>query len=109
MQNMPTPYVVVLITAPSKEVAREIARALVERKLAACVNIIPMIESIYAWEGKIEQDEEVLLLVKTREELLDALVPAAVALHPYDQPEVIALPIVTGSESYLAWIGRETR
>jgi periplasmic divalent cation tolerance protein len=105
----PTGAVTVLITAPNLEIARKLGRSLVEQKLAACANIVSPLLSIYVWEGEIQQDDEVLILVKTRAELVErALVPAVQALHPYEVPEIIALPILTGSKSYLDWIQAET-
>jgi periplasmic divalent cation tolerance protein len=102
-------HVIVFITAPSKEVGREIANLLLEQKLAACVNIISPINSLYVWEGKINDDEEALLVVKTRAELLkDGLIPAVQSIHPYEVPEILALPILTGLESYLGWIEEVT-
>jgi periplasmic divalent cation tolerance protein len=98
-------YIIVLITTPSKEVGRQVADALLEQKLAACVNILSPVNSLYFWEGKTHDDEEALLIVKTRAGLFkDHLVPAVKAVHPYEVPEIIALPIVMGSESYLEWI-----
>jgi len=105
-----TDPIVVLITAPSKEVGKQIARALLEQELAACVNIISSIDSLYTWEGKICDDEEVLLVVKSRAELFeDQLVPAVQAIHPYQVPEIIALPIKMGAKSYLDWIEAVTK
>ncbi len=102
-------FVVVLITVPSQEVGEKIATGLVEKQLAACVNILPEINSIYAWKGDIHSDQEVLLVVKTRAELFEGqLVPAVQAMHPYQVPEVIALPVVMGLGSYLDWIEQET-
>jgi periplasmic divalent cation tolerance protein len=102
-------YIIVLITAPSSEVGKKIASSLVERKLAACVNIISSIHSIFRWEGEISSEEEVLLVVKSRRELFEGqLIPAVQELHPYDVPEIIALPVWKGSKSYLDWIGEET-
>lgn len=103
---MDAEYVIALITVPSQEVGEGIANALVERRLAACVNIIAPIRSIYTWEGKVCNDQEVLLVAKTTREAFDGrFVPAVKSLHPYDVPEIIALPIVSGSDSYLQWIG----
>ena len=102
-------HIVVMITVPSKEVGEQIANALLEQNLAACVNIISPIRSLYMWEGKICDDEELLLIVKSRAELFeDQLVPAVQAAHPYDVPEIIALPILMGSKSYLDWIDGST-
>jgi periplasmic divalent cation tolerance protein len=102
--------VVILITVPSTEVGKQIANELLERKLAACVNIFPAFHSIYRWQGKIITDEEVLLLVKTRRELVaDLVIPAVKEIHPYEVPEIIALPVMEGSKSYLDWIQEETQ
>ncbi len=102
-------HIVVLITTPSAEVGERIAAALLAQKLAACVNILPSITSIFAWQGEVQNDQESLLLVKTRADLFhDQLVPAVKDLHPYDVPEIIALPVVMGSQSYLDWIAAET-
>jgi periplasmic divalent cation tolerance protein len=100
--------IVVLITVPSPEVGEEISTSLVEKKLAACVNIIPEISSIYQWQGTIEKDRENLLLVKTRIGLLDKIIVEISDIHPYDLPEVIALPIIAGSQDYLNWIDEST-
>jgi periplasmic divalent cation tolerance protein len=97
-------HVAVLMTAPSAEVAATIARALVGEGLAACVNVVPGVRSIYSWKGEVCDDAEVLCVVKTRADRFEALRARAVALHPYEVPEVVALPIVAGSAPYLAWI-----
>ncbi len=94
----------VLITAPDSEVGTSLARALVAEGLAACVNLVPGVRSIYRWEGAVQDDTEVLLIAKTREALLSALTARVEVLHPYDVPEVVALPIVGGSAAYLAWL-----
>ena len=96
-------FIVVYITA-SGENARDLAGALVREKLAACVNRIPGVESTYTWEGRVERDTEDLLIVKTRTDLFDRLKEQVQALHGYDVPEIIAVPIVEGSESYLEWM-----
>ena len=102
-------HVIVFITAPSKEVGREIANRLLEQKLAACINIVSPINSLYIWEGKIHDDEEALLVVKTRADLLkDGLIPAVKSIHPYEVPEILALPVLMGLESYLEWIEEVT-
>ena len=97
-------HVVALITAPSKEVGRDVGRALLEQGLAACVNLVPAIESLYAWEGELCNDEEVLLVIKTTAAVLRELMRTVQDIHPYDVPEIIALPIAAGSPDYLNWI-----
>jgi periplasmic divalent cation tolerance protein len=101
--------VVVLVTCPDRPVAERIARALVEERLAACVNLLPGLTSIYRWEGALCQESETLLLIKTRRERLSALARRVKALHPYTVPEVIALPVLAGSTSYLKWIRDSVR
>ena len=96
-------FLVVYITASGQD-ARDLAGALVREKLAACVNRIPGIESTYTWEGQVERDTEDLLVVKTRADLFGRLKERVQALHAYDVPEIIAIPIVDGSESYLEWM-----
>jgi periplasmic divalent cation tolerance protein len=95
---------VVLSTAGSMEEAERIATALVEERLAACVNLVPAIRSIYRWQGGIERGDEVLMIVKTRRAGVARLVIRIRALHSYDLPEVIALPIVAGAAPYLDWL-----
>jgi periplasmic divalent cation tolerance protein len=104
-----TDVLVVLVTTPTPERAAEIARALVEERLAACGNVLPAIRSIYRWEGKVQDEAEALLVLKTTRARLEALRARVLALHPYEVPEVIALPVEAGSEAYLAWIAGETR
>ncbi len=101
---MSSEILVVLMTAPDAEVARKIGRALVEERLAACVNIVPGVRSIYAWQGKVNDDAEVLCLMKTRRTLYPALRDRVMALHPYQVPEIIALPVAEGNAAYLAWV-----
>lgn len=102
-------HIVVLVTASSAEEGRTIGRALVEERLAACVNIIPSIESLYRWQGHVHHDQEVLLIAKTTTAALEQLGNRVKQLHSYDTPEVIALPIIAGAEDYLLWIDEETR
>lgn len=97
-------FVVVFITAPGMEEAEKIAGKIVEEKLAGCVNIVNGIRSIYSWKGKIEDDPEVLMIAKTRKDLFDSLKKRVMELHSYDVPEVIAVPVVQGSEDYLNWL-----
>ena len=98
---------VILCTVPNEKTAEKIARSVVERKLAACVNIIPQLRSIYSWQGKIEDDRELLLVIKTSHERYDALESAIVELHPYDTPEVLLLPIAKGLNKYLDWLSAQ--
>jgi periplasmic divalent cation tolerance protein len=95
---------VVLITVPSEEVARSIARALVEERLAACVNLVPGLTSIYRWQGEVAEDQEVLLIIKTTTFAFPRLKERVLALHPYTVPEIIALPIAEGHGAYLDWL-----
>lgn len=99
-------HILVLCTCPEDVVAARIATALVEEALAACVNRIPRMVSTYRWEGKVKTDTEALLLIKTADRLLDRLTQRIHELHPYELPEVIALPVEGGSERYLAWLGQ---
>ncbi len=104
----PTESLVVLVTAPTAEKAAEIARAVVEERLAACGNVVPGLRSIYRWEGKVQDDAEALLVLKTTRARFEALRDRVLALHPYEVPEVLALPVEAGSAGYLAWIAAET-
>ncbi|RUO24101.1 divalent-cation tolerance protein CutA [Aliidiomarina minuta] len=94
----------VLCTVPDQDTASQLARLVVEQKLAACVNIVPQLVSVYEWEGKIEQDNEVLLLIKTQAPCFEALQNLLQQAHPYDVPEIIALDINAGLPAYLNWI-----
>ena len=96
------------ITAAKVEEARRIGKALVEERLAACANIVPGLESIYHWQGEIVEDREILLIVKTRAELVDAAIAKVKELHSYTCPCIVALPILTGNPAYLDWLGQET-
>jgi periplasmic divalent cation tolerance protein len=96
---------IVLTTSGSEEEARKIARHLVENRLAACVNIVPQIESIYRWQGKVESSREWLLLVKTSQERFPAVREAIRKLHSYELPECVVLNIEDGSSDYLQWLG----
>jgi periplasmic divalent cation tolerance protein len=99
-----TDAIVVYVTAPNEDEAAAIAKALVSERLAACINIVRAIRSIYMWQGTIEDDAEVLMIIKTQASLFGRLSTRVKELHSYSVPEVIALPIVTGSEDYLAWL-----
>ncbi len=98
---------VVLCTAPDAEVASTLAEALVEERLAACVSVVGSVRSVYRWQGAVHSDDEVLLVIKTCGERLAALAERIQALHPYDLPEVIALPVSGGSSAYLDWVRGE--
>jgi periplasmic divalent cation tolerance protein len=100
--------IVVFITAPSGEEAANIAKELVENRVAGCINIIKDIRSIYRWQGNIEDDNEILMIVKTQKKLFPALVGKVKNLHSYAVPEIIALPIIEGSEEYLQWLREVT-
>lgn len=103
-----TDEVAVFITAPTEDMAADIAKALVEARLAACANIVKDIRSIYTWQGKVQDDREVLMIVKTRRHLFNALLSKVKELHSYEVPEIIALPIAAGSEDYLKWLREST-
>ena len=96
--------VVVLSTVATSEDADRIAGALVERRLAACVNVVPGVVSVYRWKGAVQREGELLLVVKTRSEKLEALKEVLTELHPYDVPELLALPVADGLAPYLAWL-----
>ena len=100
--------IIVFITASSEEEAAKIARALVEARLAGCVNIIKNIRSIYSWQGKIEDEPEVLMIAKTQKSLFDSLTKKVEELHSYTVPEIIVLPLVEGSKDYLKWLREVT-
>jgi len=108
MADAPSPFVVVLCTTPSPEVSAELARGLVAAELAACVNVVPGVRSIYRWQGETHDDAESLLVIKTRTQRFDALAQWLTEHHPYAEPEIIALPIAQGSQSYLAWLAAMT-
>lgn len=107
MQPENLTYCVVLVTVDSEEEGTTIANTLLTEKLAACINMLPL-NSFYTWQGKIQQDREWQLLIKTRFCLFAELTKRVQILHSYDVPEIIALPIVSGSPTYLNWIGENT-
>ena len=101
-------YIIVLTTCNSSATASSIAETLVSNKLAACVNIVNSIESVYQWQGKIEHDKEILLIIKTRQSLFSQVEQAIQKRHNYELPEIIAVPIVSGEQNYLNWIQSTT-
>jgi periplasmic divalent cation tolerance protein len=103
-----TDALLVLTTLPSADAAAQVAKAVVGEKLAACANILPALRSIYRWQGKVEDENEVLVLLKTQKALFARLKERILALHPYEVPEVLAIPVEQGHGAYLDWIARET-
>src|SRR5688572_9484569 len=97
-------FIVIYVTAGSAEEAEQVAQTLVGEKLAACVNRIKSVRSVYRWQGQVEQADEELLIIKTRKELFSAVEKRVRELHSYSAPEIIALPIVAGSAAYLGWL-----
>jgi periplasmic divalent cation tolerance protein len=104
-----TSHVLILTTLPADADAGAFALALVDARLAACVNLLPVMESVYRWEGRVERASERQLLLKTSRDRVAALRERVRELHPYDVPEFIVLPIVDGDDAYLRWIGDSTR
>jgi periplasmic divalent cation tolerance protein len=103
-----TEFIIVFITAPNEKEAASISRTIVEERLVACVNIIPSVRSIYRWQGRVEDEQEVLMVVKTKKSLFERLQERVKELHSYEVPEIIGLPLVEGSKEYLDWLGQET-
>lgn len=97
-------HTVVFVTASGKKEAQRIARALIKEKLAACVNIIDKVDSLFWWKGKVDRSREALLVIKTKKGLAPRLIKKIRALHSYNVPEIIGLPIVFGNKAYLGWI-----
>jgi len=102
-------FVVILSTCPDTGTAERLATALVEESLAACVNVVPGLRSIYRWNDAVQADEEVLMLIKTTAARLEAARLRLVELHPYEVPEVVALPVADGHHAYLEWVSNSTR
>lgn len=106
--NAPPDTLVVLCTCPDEAAALEIAKALLAQRLAACVNRVPGVRSMYLWDGQLHDDAEVLLVIKTRKDLFPALEAAIRARHPYEVPEIIGLPVSSGAAPYLDWVRQAT-
>ena len=104
-----TDKVVILVTSSNRRECRKIARHLVKARLAACVNIMQPIESIYRWEGQVEEEKEYLLFIKSTRNLFPEIRKEILTLHSYKVPEVICLPIVDGSQAYLHWLGESVK
>jgi len=105
---LPDPAIIVVTQVPDRTVAANLARVLLEQRLAACVNVGSPGESIYHWRGRIETGEEIPVVIKTRSVLYSEVEAAVRKIHPYDTPEIIAIPVVHGDPRYLAWINDET-
>ncbi|HET8551284.1 MAG TPA: divalent-cation tolerance protein CutA [Gammaproteobacteria bacterium] len=95
-------------TCPDAACAADMAKALVEERLAACVNLVPGLRSFYRWKGQVQEESEVLLIIKTAQERFEAVEERIAELHPYELPELLAVPITTGSAAYLAWLREES-
>lgn len=100
--------IVVLCTCPDDTCARALAQTLLNEKLAACVNLIPQVTSLYCWQGKMEESQEVLLVIKSRRTLFGVLQQRIQTLHPYEVPEILAMPVLNGSPAYLQWLQEQT-
>ncbi|MBI5182560.1 MAG: divalent-cation tolerance protein CutA [Nitrospirae bacterium] len=101
--------VVIFVTTGTIDEARKIGKTLVEERLIACVNIIPLIESIFYWQEKVCNEKEALMIIKTRKPLIDDIIKRVISIHSYSVPEIIALPIISGSEDYIKWVKDVTR
>ncbi len=102
-------YIVIMVTTANREEAEKIARRLLDEKLIACANIIGPVSSLFWWSGKLEKSEEYVLLLKSRLELFEKLSESVKALHGYEVPEIIALPIIKGSPAYMEWLNSTLR
>lgn len=110
MTDQANDLLLVLITAPSQEAAEQLARQLLQERLAACVNLVSGVQSLYWWEGELQSDSETLMVVKTRKEgFWERFIPFVKQYHPYQVPEVLALPILGGNADYLQWMREETQ
>ncbi|MCU7852254.1 MAG: divalent-cation tolerance protein CutA [Candidatus Thiodiazotropha sp. (ex Monitilora ramsayi)] len=105
---MSTPLLLILSTAPDRETAAQLASSLVKQKLAACVNLLPQMTSFYEWDGELQESAEVLLLIKSTKHNYPAVESALRAQHPYELPEILAVPVEQGLQGYLDWVERCT-
>jgi periplasmic divalent cation tolerance protein len=102
-------YIVIFIAVPNKKEADKIARQLIENRLAACVNIIDKIESVFRWEGRVDRAKEVLLVIKSKKSKLTNIIKLVKSMHSYEVPEIIALPLIGGYKPYLNWLDESVR
>lgn len=102
-------HVIVYITASNIKEAKDLAEAIVKERLAACANVVESVESVYWWKGKVEHDSESLIILKTKESKLDELIERVKQLHSYENPEIVAVPVLKGSSEYLDWIDEELK
>lgn len=102
-------YIIVFCTVPDEKSARLISRTIVQEKLAACSSTIPGTESVYTWQNVVQQEQELLLIIKTRSDLFDKLQEKILQTHPYEVPEIIAFPIIKGNSEYLKWIDENVK
>lgn len=100
--------ILVLTNVPDEALARSMAQALVEQRLVACVNIMPAVASVYRWEGRVAHADEVMLIIKTTQSCYAAVESAIVESHPYDVPEVVAVPVTAGLPGYMQWVATQT-
>ncbi len=103
-----TEYIIVMSTVPNEEVGKRIATVLLEKKLVPCVNMVPNVRSIYTWKGKINDEAELIIIMKTRASLFERIKDEIKANHPYKCPEILALPVLAGNQPYLDWIAENT-
>jgi len=104
-----TSSIVVFVTASTEDEARRIAELLLDQRKAACVNIVPRVDSLFWWQGKLDSAQESLLIIKTRASLLPEVVELVKGVHSYEVPEIIAMPIIGGNEDYLKWLNSEVK
>jgi len=109
MDENSSPARILMTTFPDLEQAKQVAKTIVTNKLAACINILPKMTSIYQWQGNLEEGEELMLVIKTEVDCIDKLQKTILEMHPYELPEIVVVPIVGGHTPYLDWIGESVR